>query len=68
MDCCSFVLSFWVSLSSRSRMSTYCLYVLMSQGMPAGNPDPQVVGSRQRVPGMHSSLSRLLATWRPVTA
>lgn len=66
MDCCSFVLSLWVSLSSRSRMSTYCLYVLMSQGMPAGNTDPRVVGMWQRVSGMHSFLSILLraATWQ----
>ena len=35
IDFCSFVLSFWVSLSSRSRMSTYCLYWFMSHGMPA---------------------------------
>ena len=41
MEFCSLVRSFWVSLSSRSRMSTYCLYLFMSQGMPArGNSHP----------------------------
>ena len=64
MEFCSLVRSFWVSFSSRSRMSTYCLYLFMSQGMPAHGSRHSITHSPiAKAPSRHSALQDIMQIW-----
>lgn len=55
----SFVRRLCVSLSSRSRMMMYCLYLLISHGMPAHAPNSRVVHCTVDRENLHESLSQI---------